>query len=84
VRRKNKIKLTIVYETKLSNRWNEMTWMNIENLDQYEVLNWIEHIWIGVNINNTCEPYDMWRTFITSIAWKKKDGWEWNSHYWLS
>ncbi len=23
---------------------NEMTWMNIENLDQYEVLNWIEHI----------------------------------------
>ncbi len=42
--------MTIVYETKLSNKWNEMTWMNIENLDQDEILNWIEHIWIGVNL----------------------------------
>lgn len=61
-----------------------MTWMNIENLDQDEILNWIEHIWIGVNLNNTYEPYDMGTTFITSIAWKKWYGWQWNSHYWLS
>jgi hypothetical protein len=51
---------------------NEMTWMNIENLDQYEVLNWIEHIWIGVNLNNTYNHM----TCITSIAWKKKDRWQ--------